>query len=97
MNRETSILPFVSVVMIISTLFAMVFCKMEIRRLGYSLLVSSREERKLRDEFRQAQIRLAKMTRPERVKNLAQSHFTMRRAERGQIIRITEQGFALKQ
>lgn len=89
--------PFVSVTIIALALFFLAFSKMEVRRLGYSVLKFSREERSLRDLERDAVIRLAKATRPERLALVAESRLTLRRAEKGQIIQMTENGVALEQ
>jgi hypothetical protein len=42
-------------------------------------------------------VRLAKATRPERLALVAESRLTLRRAEKGQIIHMTESGLALEQ
>lgn len=89
--------PFASILIAIATLLGVCFFKMEIRRAGYSVLKLAREERRLRDWQRQQTIRLAKITRPERVQALAQNRLTLKQAESGQIIQMTEQGIALKQ
>lgn len=89
--------PFVSVAIISLALFFLAFSKMEVRRLGYSVLKQSREERSFRDLERDAVIRLAKATRPERLALVAESRLTLRRAEKGQIIQMTENGVALEQ
>ncbi len=95
--RWSDIAPFVSVAIIALSLFFVAFSKMEVRRLGYSVLKLSREERSLRDSERDAVIRLAKATRPERLASVAESRLTLRRAEKGQIIQMTENGLALEQ
>lgn len=89
--------PFVSVSFLIFALFSVVLCKMEVRRMGYSVLKLTREERSLRDEQREQMIQLARMTRPERMQALAQARLTLKKAESGQIIQMTPQGVALKQ
>lgn len=89
--------PFMSVAIIALSLFFIAFAKMEVRRLGYSVLKLSREERSLRDQERDINVRLAKATRPERLALVAESRLTLRRAEKGQIIHMTETGLALEQ
>lgn len=89
--------PFVSVFIIIASLFGVVFCKMEMRRMGYSVLKLTREERKLRDHQRQQMIQLARITRPERLQAVAQARLTLKKAESNQIIQMTGRGIALKQ
>ena len=89
--------PFISVAILALALFFLAFSKMEVRRLGYSVLKLSREERSLLDLERDGIIRLAKSTRPERMALVAESRLTLRRAEKGQIIQMTENGVALEQ
>ena len=93
----SQVAPFISVALLSLALFFLAFSKMEVRRLGYSVLKLSREERSLRDSERDAAIRLAKATRPERLALVAESRLTLRRAEKGQIIQMTENGVALEQ
>ncbi len=95
--RWEDVAPFISVAIAALALFTIAFSKMEVRRLGYSVLKYSREERSLRDLERDAVIRLAKATRPERLALVAESRLTLRRAEKGQIIQMTENGVALEQ
>lgn len=95
--KWADVAPFVSVAIIACALFFIAFAKMEVRRLGYGILKQSREERSLRDLERDAVIRLAKATRPERLASVAESRLTLRRAEKGQIIQMTENGVALEQ
>ena len=89
--------PFVSVAFLIVALFSVVLCKMELRRVGYSVLKLNREERSMRDEQREQMIQLARMTRPERLQAVAQSRLTLKKAEAGQIIQMTQQGVAFRQ
>ena len=96
-ERMQDLKPFLSVLMIISSLFVLVFFSMEVRRVGYSVLKLSREEKQLKDENRHQMIKLAKITRPERVQNVAESRLTLKKAVSGQIIQMTEAGIALKQ
>jgi len=89
--------PFASLMIIVFCLFSVVFCKMEVRRMGYSVLKLSREERQMKDLERQQMIQLAKITRPERLQQVAQARLTLKKAEVGQIIQMTGRGVALKQ
>ena len=89
--------PFASLLIIVFCLFSVVFCKMEVRRMGYSVLKLSREERNMKDLERQQMIQLAKITRPERLQQVAQGRLTLKKAEVGQIIQMTGRGVALRQ
>lgn len=81
--------PFLSVLLIISTLFGLVFLQMEERRMGYALLRLNREQRKVVEERRQRSSLLAKMTRPEHVERVAQSRMTLKKVQAKQIIHLT--------
>lgn len=89
--------PFASLLVVVACLFCMVFCKMEVRRMGYSLLKLSRAERQIRDHEREQMVQLAKITRPERLQAVAQHRLTLRKPGSGQIIQMTEQGVAFRQ
>jgi len=99
MSRQQfeEIKPFISVLLIVMTLLGVVFFKMEIRRVGYSVLKLSREEKRLKNQQREHALRLAKIVRPERLQSLAQSQLTLKKASKGQIIQMTNQGIALRQ
>lgn len=96
-RKHRELAPFMSLVVIFCALFSILFCKMEMRRMGYSVLKLTREERKIRDFERQQLIQLAKMTRPERLQSVAQNRLTLKKAEAGQIIQMTVRGIAFKQ
>ncbi len=96
-EREHEWAPFLSIAFLIVALFSVVLCKMELRRVGYSVLKLTREERSLRDEQREQMIQLARMTRPERLQAVAQAKLTLKKADASQIIQMTQQGVALKQ
>lgn len=91
MSQEslTRLKPFLSILIVIFTLFGVVFVKMEERRLGYLMLKQNREYRKLRDLNRRQVMEYAKVTRPERVRELALTRLTMNDPRSGQIIQLT--------
>lgn len=96
-EKARDLAPFASLLIVVFCLFSVVFCKMEVRRMGYSVLKLGREERQMRDLERQQMIQLAKITRPERLQQVAQARLTLKKAEVGQIIQMTGRGVALKQ
>lgn len=96
-STKRELAPFATLLIVIASLLSIVFCKMEVRRIGYSVLKLTREERRQRDWERLQHIQLAKITRPERVQSVAQARLTLKRAESGQIIQMTERGIALRQ
>jgi hypothetical protein len=81
--------PFFSILLIIGTLFTLVFLQMEERRLGYAILKSTREQRQILEEKRERSMQLAKITRPQHVEQLAQSRFTLKKVQANQIIHLT--------
>lgn len=90
-----SIKPFLSVVFILSTLFVLVFVKMENRRMGYAILDLAHQEKKAREQQRLKLVQVAKMTSPERIRRIATSRFTFQPAKEGQVIRIAGSGTAV--
>ncbi len=89
--------PYLSIFIIISFLFSIVFLKMEIRRIGYADLKLARDEKRTRDQSRGQMIALEKVTRPDRLQKVAESRLTLRKAELGQIIQMTDVGHSVKQ
>lgn len=81
--------PFCSVLMIVLTLFSVVFLQMEERRLGYSILKLNRESKKVQQEKRQKEISLMRVTRPQLVETVAHQKLTLKRIQPQQIIHLT--------
>jgi cell division protein FtsL len=96
-KRLQEMMPFFSVLMLIATLFSMVLLKMEVRRVGYSVLKSTQEYRKLKDQYRHMQMEYAALTRPDVVRRYAVSRLTLNDARNGQIIQLTGQKLAVPQ
>lgn len=80
--------PFLSVFFIVTTLFALVFLKMEERRMSYVVLKQTREYKKAAEIQKQKEIQLAKLTRPQFIEDIAKSKFILKRATPAQIIRL---------
>lgn len=80
--------PFLSVFLVISTLFTIVFLKMEERRMSYVVLKNMREFKKNKEMKKQKEIQLAKLTRPQLVEKVAQQKLTLKRATQAQIIHL---------
>ena len=89
MKSTRSWLPFVSVLLITSTLFSIVLVHMEIRRMGYELLHLSQQEREVRDLHREKVVRLAEITGPQNLRKLAHSKLAVQAPTEGQIIHMT--------
>jgi hypothetical protein len=93
----SEIKPIFSITMVIVTLFSIVFAKMEVRRMGYSVFKQSREFRRLQDNYRLKTIEYAKLTSPENLRRIAVSKLTLSEAEVGQIIHMSGNHIAIKQ
>ncbi len=90
MNTESlDTKPFLSISIIIASLFFVVFCKMEVRRLGYMVLKQAREEKLLQDQKRLVAMEYASLVRPERIESYAQNYWSLARAQQKQIILIS--------
>lgn len=89
--------PFLSVLIIITTLFGVAFLKMDLRRVGYQVLKKTREYKKLRDDHRVLVMNYAKITTPARVRKFAISKLPLSDARTGQIIQLTGQNIAVPQ
>ena len=91
MNRKNikKLKPFLSVLIIIATLFSIVFLQMEERRMGYSVLKLTREYKKVQEEKRVKEVTLAKVTRPQLLESMAHQKFTLKKIQANQIIHIS--------
>jgi hypothetical protein len=96
-QRLSEFLPFLSVLILVSTMFGLVLLKMEVRRMGYLVLKSTHEYHKLRDQQRMMSMDYARLTRPEAIRKYALNHFTLNDARNGQIIQLTGQKLAMPQ
>ena len=88
--------PFVSVLIIIATLFLIVFVKMELRRVGYVMWKQSRVEKKLRDKYYQNSVLLAEKTGPNRLHRIAHSELDLQAAHAGQIVQMTNSSYTVR-
>lgn len=79
----------VSLLIIISSLFVLVFVKMEVRRLGYSILKATRINRDLVADHRIKQMNYARLSRPDRIESYAQTYLALHKAQKNQIIPMT--------
>lgn len=80
--------PFLSVFILIGTLFSIVFLKMEERRMSYVVLKTTREHKKIKELSKQKEIQLAQLTRPQFVETVAKQKLTLKRATQAQIIHL---------
>ncbi len=96
-KTKSEVRPFISISIIILTLFSLVFLKMEVRRMGYSMLKQVQEYKTMKDLHRLKIIKYARLTSPERLRKMAKTHLTLSEADLGQIIQISGEKIALKQ
>ena len=96
-QRKESLKPFLSVIILLMTLLATVFFKMEVRRKGYSVLREFRSYKSLKDQVRLETIQYAKLVAPSRLNKVAVHKLTLQEPEYGQVIRISDDRVALKQ
>ena len=96
-QKVSELKPFLSLLIIIVSLFAMAFLKMEVRRMGYSVFSASRRFKALRDHHRSQVMEYAQVIRPDRVRKLAVSRLTLNDAQVGQIIQMSGSQIALPQ
>lgn len=89
--------PFFSVLIIIFTLFLIVFVKMEIRRAGYVMWKDSKVEKRIKDKYYRLSVKVAQYTGPKRIHKYARAELDMQKANYGQIIHMSHQQVALKQ
>ncbi len=81
--------PFLSVFFIVSSLFIIVFAKMEERRIGYIVLKLTHEQHVVQEVKRSKVLQLAKITRPQHVEAIAHDRFTLKKVQSKQIILLT--------
>ena len=89
--------PFLSLVILVITLFTVAFLKMEVRRLGYTVLKETKQTKILKDQQRLKAMEYARRTRPDHIRNYAMSRLTLGEARNGQIIQLVGQRIAVPQ
>lgn len=94
--RVDSIKPILSCVIVILAMMTIVFAKMEVRRLGYTVFKLTQKERHLMDEYLKKQVFLAHLNSPERIEHLARTRLNLKKAKKGQIIQLIAGRVALK-
>jgi cell division protein FtsL len=84
----SSFRPLLSLIFLILTLLSLVFVQMEERRLGYQVFKLEREHRNLLNQRRMKEIQLARLTKPQHVKRVAQQRLSLRKTEAHQVIHL---------
>lgn len=95
MKNYNHMRPFLSLWIVICSLFVLVFFKMESRRLGYQAVKLNSHLKKVQTEHRNQSILLAKSIRADRIKLYAMSQLTLEQAGKGQIIQMSGDKIAL--
>ncbi len=92
-----SLRPFFSIMVIIISLFLIVFVKMEARRINYSILRQSRQYRMLSDRYYKDLMDYLQLTQGSRLNDIARSQLTLDRARKGQVILLVGGKIAIPQ
>jgi hypothetical protein len=80
--------PFLSIMIFIVALLAIVFCKMEVRRVGYMFWKATKQEKEIKDDLRVKSLEFAKLTRPDRVEKYARQFWALNKPESGQVVQL---------
>ena len=89
--------PFFNVIIIICSLFTIVFFKMQLRSMNYDFLVRSRFYGALQDKYYTNLMKQAHLTRSERLEKWAHSRMTLDWAKEGQVILVIGEKAAVPQ
>ena len=85
---KDNLIPFFNILIIIITLFFIVFVKTWLRDMNYDFLIQSRLYGSLQDRYYKNLMMQAQLTRSERLEKLAHSRMTLNWAKDGQVILI---------
>jgi cell division protein FtsL len=93
-NREEkdNVLPFVSVFILVVIALSYVFIKMEVTRTSYEVLKVGRMVKIVTQEKSRLEVNYSKMTRPERLDDIATKQLSLVRAQKNQVILMAAQG-----
>lgn len=86
-NRK-DINPFLSIMILVGTLFLIAFLHMEERRLGYQIYYLAQQNKKVEIERKMKEIDLAKLAIPSQIMSFAKHKLTLRNPELNQIIHL---------
>ncbi len=87
-RHRKDINPFLSIVILIGTLFLIAFLHMEERRLGYQIYYLSQQNKKVEIERKVKEIELARLAIPSQIMSFAKNKLTLRNPELNQIIHL---------
>ncbi len=86
--------PFFNILMIISTLFIIVFCKITLRKISYSLYQENKKFNEVQDKYYKQLKKYGKLNRSEELDRWARHHFT-EKLKKGKIIQIIDGKIAI--
>ena len=86
--KVDSMKPFLSIMIFIVSLLAIVFCKMEVRRVGYTFWKTTKVEKDIKDNLRLKSLEFAQLTRPDRVEKYARQFWALNKPENRQVVQL---------
>ena len=92
-----SLRPFFSVLVIILSLFIIVFFEMEVRRLNYSILRDMRQHELFLDRYNKNLMTYLEKTQSSRLDRIARSRLVLDQARKGQVILLIDGKIAVSQ
>lgn len=88
-NFKNDLRPFISILIIIVTLFIAAFSKITLRRISYSLYKEGEKFNRIQDEYYENLTEYAGMNHTERLERLARRH-SLDKTKKGQIIQVID-------
>ena len=86
---KKEIRPFVSISIIIVTLFIAAFSKITVRRISYALYTESKKFNSLQDEYYESLQKYGQLNRSELLEKMAKKH-SFHKIKKGQIIQVID-------
>ena len=88
-NLTKKVQPFISILIIIASLFTAAFFKITLRRMSYALYKETEKLNKIQDEYYKTLTEHAGFERAERLESLARRH-SLHKTKKGQIIQVID-------
>lgn len=89
--------PFLSLFIILITLFVVVFSKMEVRRLGYVVWKKTKEYKDIKENYIKDRLQYKKSMSIGRIRNLANDNLMLNAPKKGQVIQMIDGTIAVPQ
>jgi cell division protein FtsL len=90
--KEKKIAPFLSILILVLAALGTIFVKMETVRMGYDLVKLGRVQKLAADERSQLDVTYARLTRPERLDDIATSRLALARVQKNQVVLMAATG-----